>query len=146
MQTHSLKPKNKNYKSTQIARGGKRGKTSGRGHKGQKARAGHKIRPEMRDYIKRIPKRRGLGVVPNTSVQIKPAVVNLDAIEAAFNAGDAVNPIVLLEKKLIKRNSGKLPKVKILSHGELTKKVIFSGVTFSREAKEKVVKVGAEIK
>ena len=47
-----------------VGRGGKRGKTSGRGTKGQNARAGRKKRPEMRDFIKRIPKLRGRGKSP----------------------------------------------------------------------------------
>ena len=46
-------------KSRRVGRGGKRGKTSGRGGKGQTARSGNKIRPEWRDLIKKIPKRRG---------------------------------------------------------------------------------------
>lgn len=42
-----------------MGRGGKRGKTAGRGGKGQTARAGNKRRPELRDIIKRLPKNRG---------------------------------------------------------------------------------------
>ena len=45
--------------SKRFGRGGKRGKTSGRGCKGQTARAGANMRPEMRDIIKRLPKLRG---------------------------------------------------------------------------------------
>ena len=48
-------------KSMRVGRGGRRGKTSGRGTKGQNARAGNKKRPELRDIIKKIPKRRGYG-------------------------------------------------------------------------------------
>jgi large subunit ribosomal protein L15 len=58
-----------------VARGGKRGKTAGRGTKGQKARAGHKIRPEIRDVIKRIPKMRGRGKNSNLSIQEKPVAM-----------------------------------------------------------------------
>ncbi len=46
----------------QIGRGGKRGKTSGRGHKGQNARAGTSKRPEMRDIIKKLPKEEVTGL------------------------------------------------------------------------------------
>ena len=42
-----------------VGRGGKHAKTSGRGGKGQTARAGNKRRPELRDVIKRLPKNRG---------------------------------------------------------------------------------------
>ena len=61
MQFHNLQSKTKRKKSRPVGRGGKRGKTTGRGTKGQNARAGHKKRPEMRDIIKRIPKLRGRG-------------------------------------------------------------------------------------
>lgn len=61
MQFHSLKRKTPNRKSRAVGRGGKRGKTSGRGTKGQNARAGRKKRPELRDFIKRVPKLRGRG-------------------------------------------------------------------------------------
>lgn len=61
MQFHTLQSKTKRKTSKQVGRGGTRGKTSGRGTKGQNARAGHKNRPELRDVIKRIPKLRGRG-------------------------------------------------------------------------------------
>ncbi len=61
MQFHTLKRKTPNKKSAQVGRGGTRGKTAGRGTKGQNARAGHKNRPEIRDVIKRVPKLRGRG-------------------------------------------------------------------------------------
>lgn len=61
MQFHNIKRKTPNKKSKQVGRGGTRGKTSGRGTKGQNARAGRKKRPELRDFIKRVPKLRGRG-------------------------------------------------------------------------------------
>ncbi len=61
MQFHTIKRKSPNKKSKQVGRGGTRGKTSGRGTKGQNARSGRKKRPELRDTIKRIPKLRGRG-------------------------------------------------------------------------------------
>ena len=61
MQFHTLKRKTANKKAKQVGRGGTRGKTSGRGTKGQNARAGRKKRPELRDFIKRVPKLRGRG-------------------------------------------------------------------------------------
>ncbi|MEX2052137.1 MAG: hypothetical protein WD991_00375 [Candidatus Paceibacterota bacterium] len=59
MQIHNLKRKNKNKKDRLVGRGGKHAKTSGRGGKGQTARAGNKRRPELRDIIKKLPKNRG---------------------------------------------------------------------------------------
>ncbi|MEK7177139.1 MAG: hypothetical protein AAB719_02505 [Patescibacteria group bacterium] len=61
MQFHNLRSKTKRKRSRQVGRGGTRGKTSGRGTKGQNARAGRKKRPELRDIIKRVPKLRGRG-------------------------------------------------------------------------------------
>lgn len=59
MQIHNLKRVHKNKKDRIIGRGGKHAKTSGRGGKGQTARAGNKRRPELRDIIKKLPKNRG---------------------------------------------------------------------------------------
>jgi len=56
MKIHNLKRVTKNRKTAIVGRGGKRGKTSGRGGKGQTARAGHKVRPEWRDIIKKMPR------------------------------------------------------------------------------------------
>ncbi len=59
MQIHNLKRIFKNKKDRLVGRGGKHAKTSGRGGKGQTARAGNKRRPELRDIIKKLPKNRG---------------------------------------------------------------------------------------
>jgi ribosomal protein L15 len=59
MQIHNLKRVHKNKKDRIVGRGGKHAKTSGRGGKGQTARAGNKRRPELRDIIKKLPKNRG---------------------------------------------------------------------------------------
>jgi ribosomal protein L15 len=59
MQIHNLKRQHKNKGDRLVGRGGKHAKTSGRGGKGQTARAGNKRRPELRDIIKKLPKNRG---------------------------------------------------------------------------------------
>lgn len=59
MQIHNLKRVHKNKGDRLVGRGGRRGKTAGRGGKGQTARSGNKRRPELRDIIKRLPKNRG---------------------------------------------------------------------------------------
>lgn len=59
MQIHNLKREHKNKRDRLVGRGGKHAKTSGRGGKGQTARAGNKRRPELRDIIKKLPKNRG---------------------------------------------------------------------------------------
>ncbi len=59
MQLHELQSNHYNKDAKRIARGGKRGRTSGRGQKGQKSRSGRKIRPAIRDLVQRTPKLRG---------------------------------------------------------------------------------------
>lgn len=71
MQFHTLKSKTPRKFGRQVGRGSKRGKTSGRGTKGQNARAGRKKRPELRDVIKRVPKLRGRGKSSLKSLQGK---------------------------------------------------------------------------
>ena len=142
MQTHQLKRVHKNKRSVQVGRGGKRGKTSGRGGKGQTARAGHKIRPEIRDMIKRIPKLRGRGKNIFQSFQKKSLPINLDLIEKHFSAGEQVTPQILAEKGLVSGNKGSELDVKVLATGEITKKLAFSGLTFSVSAKAKIEKAG----
>src|SRR3972149_7715520 len=101
MQLHSLPPRTKNKKDAPVGRGGKRGKTSGRGGKGQTARAGHKVRPEIRDMIKKLPKLRGRGKNINRSFEKRPVVINLDILEKNFADGEIVNPTALITKNLL---------------------------------------------
>ncbi|MBI2046333.1 MAG: 50S ribosomal protein L15 [Parcubacteria group bacterium] len=148
MQLHELKPHTVSRSKKIVGRGGKRGKTSGRGTKGQKARAGRKIRPEIRDTIKRLPKRRGYGKHRAESVNaqtVKPAILNLSAVEKHFNEGEIVSPQALLAKRLISRQGQGALRVKILGDGAVTKKLTFSRVTLSLSAKEKVTKAGGAI-
>ena len=71
MQFHNLTRNKSKRRWGEGGGGGKGGKTSGRGTKGQNARAGRKKRPEMRDIIKRVPKLRGRGRSSFKSIQIK---------------------------------------------------------------------------
>ncbi len=128
-----------------VARGGKRGKTSGRGGKGQSARAGNKRRPEWRDIIKQLPKLRGRGVNQHKSIQDRQAIINVGVLEELFNAGDSISPAILVEKFAIKTRSGKIPEVKILGDGEVTKKFIITGCFISDSAKAKIEKVGGSV-
>lgn len=143
MQLHELKPKTKNKKSKRIARGGKRGTTSGRGTKGQKSRTGHAIRPALREFLKKIPKLRG---VKNMSAAQKSEVVNIEKLEKHFNDGDKITPQSLLEKGLVKQVKGGVPSVKLLGSGNLTKKLLVENCQISKSVKEKIEKAGGEIK
>ncbi len=145
MQTNQLKRIHPNKKRMIVARGGKRGKTAGRGGKGQSARAGNKRRPEWRDIIKRLPKLRGRGKNSNKPFQERPVVVNLSAIEANFSTNDAVTPTILVEKGIVKTLSGRIPQVKILGEGEITKSITLSGCYISGSASEKIIKAGGSV-
>lgn len=59
MKLHEIRSLSRTYKKRRVGRGGKRGKTSGKGTKGQKSRAGRRIRPQIRDVMKKFPKKRG---------------------------------------------------------------------------------------
>mgnify|MGYP000013416941 CR=1 FL=1 len=138
----------KNKKAKTLGRGGKRGKTSGRGGKGQTARAGNKRRPEMRDTIKKIPKRRGFGKNRARTVNdgvIRPVVINLTRIQSLYKAGETVSGKTLIEKGAFGKKSGMTPKVKILSNGDITTALTFSGVMLSKEARAKIEKAGGTV-
>ncbi len=130
-------------KKKRIGRGGKRGNYSGRGIKGQKARAGAKIRPALRDIILKFPKKRGVG---NIKIEKKILEINLDWINKFFNDGELVTPERILNKIRIPKSYKNL-KIKILGRGKLTKKVIFSqDFLFSKRALEKIKNQGGDIK
>jgi large subunit ribosomal protein L15 len=148
MQLNSLSPRTKNKKNPPVGRGGKRGKTSGRGGKGQTARAGHKIRPEVRDLIKKLPKRRGYGKNRARTVKgnrIDVSAVNLSALEASYKAGEIVSPASLVARGLVRRAKGRAPVVKILGTGELTKALIVRGCTLSASALAALTAAGGTI-
>ncbi|MEK7080198.1 MAG: uL15 family ribosomal protein [Patescibacteria group bacterium] len=148
MQINSLKAKTPRITSMRVGRGGKRGKTSGRGTKGQNARAGHKKRPEMRDLIKKLPKLRGHGKNRSRTVRTnrhRYTPVNLAVLEAAFVAGDLVNPEILYKKGIIRARGGKISYVKILGQGSLTKALKISNVEASESAKKAVEAAGGSL-
>ena len=137
MQLHQVKPIHKQKEKKRVGRGGKRGTYSGKGIKGQKSRAGRKLRPEIRDFIKKIPKKRGYRF---KSIKPKPEIINLRDLEKHFNDGDIVNPQTLLEKGLISRIKGRTPEVKILGAGELKKKLEIKNCKMSESVK-KILKI-----
>jgi large subunit ribosomal protein L15 len=149
MQLHELQPQQPRKTAKRIGRGGKRGKTSGRGHKGQLARAGNSTRPEMREHIKKLPKLRGHGVNRAKTVndeRVVPVVVNVAALEAAFEAGATVSPKSLVTAKVVAANKKRAPSVKILGNGELTKKLTVEDCQVSKSAKTKIEAAGGSVK
>ena len=115
------------------------GKTSGKGHKGAKARSGGGKRPGFEGgqmpLYRRVPKR-GFTNVFGTDY----ATVNVERLEV-FEDGAVVDAAALLEKKIIRKE---LAGVKILGVGELTKKLTVKAAKFSATAKEKIEAVGGK--
>ena len=116
------------------------GKTAGKGHKGQKARTGGKIRRGFEGgqtpLYRRIPKR-GF----NNHFAKEYAIVNIADLEV-FDNDTTVDSKVLIEKGLIKKE---LDGVKVLGNGKLTKKLTVVATKFSKSAKEKIQAVGGKI-
>lgn len=142
MQLHTVQREHPNKKARQVGRGGTRGKTAGRGGKGQTARAGNKRRPQMRDIIKKLPKLRGYRFASHVA---KSSPVNVGALNV-FAAGATVSPATLLEKKLIRKVGGVAPTVKILATGDLTVKLSIVGCVVSAAARAKIEKAGGDVK
>ncbi|HRH55316.1 MAG TPA: uL15 family ribosomal protein [Candidatus Paceibacterota bacterium] len=148
MQSNTLAPKTQRITTPRVGRGGKRGKTSGRGTKGQNARAGHKKRPEMRDILKKLPKLRGHGKNRARTVRAKRREyepVNLATLEAAFSAGDAITPETLYKKGLISAKGGRIAYVKILGAGSLTKALKVTDCDVSVVAKTAIEAAGGSV-
>lgn len=121
-----------------------RGKTSGRGGKGQTARAGAKIRPEWRDTIKKLPKLRGWGKNRRRGVvatRPRPLILSLARVEKAFNVGEEVNVRALCEKGFIRAPSP----VKIVGNTPITKKFVFQGVAVSGGARAAIESAGGAV-
>ena len=115
------------------------GKTAGKGHKGQKARAGRGMRPGFEGgqmpLQRRVPKR-GFNNVFRTEYN----VVNLSALNQ-FEDGATVDIQALMDKGLVK---GLKDGVKVLGNGELTRKLTVSANAFSKSAKEKIEAAGGK--
>ena len=142
MQMNTLKREHPNKKAQQVGRGGTRGKTAGRGGKGQTARAGNKRRPEIRDIIKKLPKLRGYRF---NSGLIKSSPVNVGSLNI-FSAGSVISPKTLFENNLIRKVGGKLPSVKILGTGDINIKVSVVDCSVSKTARAKIEKALGTIK
>lgn len=145
MKLHELSNGKREAKGRQrVGRGvGSKGKTSGRGHKGQKSRAGYtrKFGKEggQLPLYQKLPKRgftRGGFIVPIFSI-------NLGMLENVYEDGETVNRETLLEKGFPLR---RVKRVKIMGHGELTKKVTIEAQAFTASAKEKLTHAKVEFK
>src|ERR1041384_4716100 len=129
---------NKNKKRVGRGPGSGHGKTSTRGHKGQKSRSGYssKIGFEggQMPLQRRLPKRGFTNIFKTKWLEI-----SLAKLEANFNAGDEVTPQILHERGLIKKAKHDLV---ILGNGDITKAFKISAHRFTKAAKEKIEKAG----
>jgi large subunit ribosomal protein L15 len=144
MKLHELKTI-KSRRSRRIGRGGKRGTTAGRGTKGQRSRAGHRIRPAERDLIMRLPKRRGFRNKIKSDVV---TVFNLGEISTKLKSFFGNGPVELTTEML--KAAGLLGKnfkgeVKILAEGEIIYPIVLKGITASKSAQAKIEKAGGRI-
>lgn len=136
MRLHDLKPAEgarRGIKRVGRGIGSGTGKTSGRGHKGQKARSGGGVRPGFEGgqmpLARRLPKRGFTNIFKKDY-----AIVNISSLDKLFEDGTTVTPELLIEKGLIKKTKDG---VKILGTGEINKKLIVKANKFSQTAVEK---------
>ncbi len=141
MKLHELSPApGSNVPVKRIGRGpaSGQGKTAGKGHKGQKARAGRGMNPGFEGgqmpLQRRLPKR-GF----NNIFAKEIAIVNLASLEEVFENGAVIDAQALLNSGLVKKE---LDGIKVLGHGDLTKKFTVKANAFSKSAKEKIEAVG----
>jgi len=133
----------KNKKRRRIGRGtgSGHGKTSGKGHNGQKSRSGWSQKATFQGgsmpMVRRIPKR-GF----NNRFAVDVATVNLRDLDRVFQDGDDVTPDTIKEKALLKHRYDVL---KILSDGELSKKLHVSAHRFSAQAKQQIESAGGSV-
>ena len=135
---HNLPSAGKDRK--RIGRGGSRGGTSGRGNKGQKGRSGANLgilfEGGQMPLTRRLPKR-GFN---NTMFQKEIEIVQLADIHEIFENGAVVNRESLIEVGLIRGRKGSL--VKILSSGEVNKKLTIHTDRISKSAQGQIVQAG----
>ena len=142
MKLHELKPA---FGSTTAPKrlgrgiGSGLGKTSGKGHKGAKARSGGGKRPGFEGgqmpLTMRLPKRGFTNKWATEYVAINVSALNI------FEDGDVVGPVELIQAGIIKKIEDG---IKIMGNGELTKKLTVQAMKFTATAKEKIEAVGGK--
>ena len=143
MKLHELSPaagSTKERKRIGRGAGAGQGKTAGKGHKGQKARAGRGMRPGFEGgqmpLQRRLPKRGFNNIFRKVIVAI-----NVSDLEAKFENGAVVDAEALESAGLVKNY---YDGIKILGNGELTKKLDVKANAFSESAKQKIEAAGGK--
>ena len=143
MKIHELSPvdgSKKDVKRIGRGHGSGWGKTSGKGHKGQKARSGGSIRPGFEGgqmpLQRRVPKR-GF----NNIFRKKIVALNVNQLDAKFDNGAVVDAEALKNAGLVKNS---FDGIKILGNGELTKSLTVKVDAFSESAKKAIEEAGGK--
>lgn len=135
-------------KRKRVGRGGERGGTSGRGHKGQLARSGPSLPPIFEggqmQLTRRLPKR-GFN---NKNFETTYLIVNIGDLDRVYKAGEAVNKASLIEHGLIKPAMSRkgVSLVKVLGTGKLSKKLVVEAHAFSKSASSAIEAQGGSWK
>ena len=142
MKLHELTPAEGSVKEAKrIGRGhgSGNGKTAGKGHKGQKARAGHGMRPGFEGgqmpLQRRIPKRGFNNIFAKEIVAVNVAALDV------FDDGAVVDAAALKAKGIIKSADAN---VKILGNGNVSKKLDVKVSAYSKSAQEKITNAGGK--
>jgi len=130
-------------KRKRVGRGGSRGGTCGRGHKGQKARSGGSsvrrgFEGGQTTLVRRLPKQ-GFN---NKEFQRETIIINLEQLERFFESQATVDAAALIQLGLVKNSPGAA--IKILGKGTLTKKLTVHAHAFSKNALESIQKSGGQ--
>jgi large subunit ribosomal protein L15 len=146
LQLNNLTPLVKKRK--RVGRGGSRGGTSGKGHKGQKARSGGYVRAGFEGGQMPLFRRSPKSGFTNANFKKEVEVINLEQINAFFEDGAHVDREALVQKGLLKtKNSaqGAARMLKILGKGDLAKKVTITADAFSASAVSAIEKLGGKV-
>lgn len=140
-QIHAPAGANKN--KTIVGRGtSSKGRTCGKGSNGQNARSGGGVRPGFEGGQMPLYRRTARRGFSNYPFKKEYVVVSLDMINEAYKDGETVDLQSLKDLCIVKGDV----EAKILSNGEITKKVIVDGVKVSAAAAEKIKAAGGEIR
>lgn len=144
VQLHTIRAPHRGRNRRRVGRGGKRGTYSGRGMKGQKSRSGARIRPAIRDLIKKLPKLRGTSG-SGASGRTNPTVttITLTQLGHAFESGASVSMKTLQAANLV---ASKTVPAKIVGTGKAPKKINVVGVPVSAAAKTLIEDAGGTVK
>ncbi|MFI4848143.1 MAG: 50S ribosomal protein L15 [Gimesia chilikensis] len=134
--------KNKKRKRVGRGPGSGHGKTSSRGHKGYGSRAGSSRRTSFEGGQTPLALRVAKRGFNNKQFAKKVAVVNVAALEQAFDNGAEITPEILAAKGLAK---GRFDQVKILGNGDLSKKLSVTAHLFSASAESKIQAAGGSV-